>query len=150
MAGFDYNALGKVAKNLITFFGRKVPIDMLRSIDGAPADADKPWRVGAPTLLHFKLTAVVVPYPQPDTQPTTDQDLVVILAGDTIATASQEDPTKTIQKYTSTDRMLIDGDEYAILGNAMLKPDANPLMHKLRVRKWRPDTMQQLTPFSQR
>jgi hypothetical protein len=146
MATFNYAPLRKVGMDLIKKFGRPVPIEVQRSVDGAPPDASKPWRVSAGSVLVFKVTGVVLPYVVKRATDT-DAETIIYLPGDVVDVGAEGAPTTLCGPIRPSDNLVTQGVAYAILGMHDLTPGADPIFFKMRCKAWPSDTMTPVTQF---
>lgn len=146
MPTFNYAPLRKVGMDLIKKFGRPVPCQVLRSVDGTPADANKPWRPTAGTTLTFKVTGVVVPYVVKRATDT-DTEQVIYLPGDVMDIGAEGSPSTLCGRIQPSDNIESQGVSYSIIGMHELTPGADPIFFKLRCKAWPSDTMTPVTQF---
>jgi hypothetical protein len=152
MAAFNYTPLGKTVVALLAKFGKPVPCSVLRSVNPTPSDANKPWRVGAPTVLEFQFKGYVktLGFPALGT-PIGDDDADVLVPGTIVSTGAVGSPGTLCGLITKNDRIQATTDQgtiqYGVLGIQDITPANTPLLIKLRCRAWPQLLSTPQTPF---
>lgn len=138
MTAFNYDPIRTTAIALINKFGRQVQCVLLRTLETAAADSNKPWRRGDPTILEFKFIGVISTLGFPKkSDPITDRDLDIIIPGDLATTGAEGSPLVLCgDPVALVDRIQVGDALYQILGVQDITPDDKTIIYKVRARAW--------------
>lgn len=133
----DYAALRTTMMALVRSFGKTVPMNIVRYVEGAAPDLSKPWRRDPATQKLFPFIGVsfTVRFPTMG-DPTQDDDKTIIVPGDIVAQTATGDALTVCGDLQYTDRVLIGSIQYQILGKQDITPESLPIIYKLRARAW--------------
>jgi hypothetical protein len=137
VTGFNYDPIRATAIALVKRFGRQVPCVLLRTVEGAAPDPDKPWRRGDPTVYEFPFIGVVSTEGFPRMgDPVQDKEQQVIAPGDLRETTATGFPLVTCGDPTLLDRIDAGDQVLQILGVQDVTPNDKVIIYKLRCKAW--------------